>query len=224
MYCEHQMGDFGSNPFKRLFKAPAKLAKRATLIVKDTGKALARGNIVKALSIANPVGVAIRMTTDNQKKIDKMSLITPFTVGAIKDKDLRKKAMIGYGAAAVVASAVAVAGGMALTGSGAAAATGTTGAAVTAGTAGAGAGTAAAGAGAIGTATKVADLASKVFGKKGGGGEGQEGAEGAGEQPFLAGMMSNKNVLLFMGLSALTVAGYMFFNAPMKNPKRRMKA
>ena len=35
-------------------------------------------------------------------------------------------------------------------------------------------------------------------------------------KPFMAGMVTGQNVMLFVGLSALTVAGYMLFNKPQK--------
>jgi hypothetical protein len=35
-------------------------------------------------------------------------------------------------------------------------------------------------------------------------------------KPFMAGMVTGQNVMLFVGISALTVAGYMLFNQPQK--------
>lgn len=129
--------------FKRIVKMPTKVIKRASKMTVGTVKALSRGDIKTAgrnlMTLANPVSAVTSVVTDNKKLLDLTRMTMPTSVVSIEDRDLRKKAALGYAAAAIVAGGIFAAG---------------------AGAAGAGAGaTGTAGAGATGTAGTLAKLA-----------------------------------------------------------------
>src|SRR5574343_423517 len=240
-YEEAQDSGFGlslKKVVKRAVKAPKKITKRTVSMVKESGKELKKGHIIKAgstwvapvvaggLTVMNPlyaVPAVARMTSDDKKKIDRMSVVSPLAIGSISDRKLQKKAAIGWGAAAVAVGAAAVIGA----GAGASAAAGE--AATGAGAAGAGtaaAGTAAGvGAGTLATVGTGLAVASTTVGLAEKTGlikdkEGQElvevpaGPEAQAQQPIIAGMLTKQNILIFMGLSALTAIGYMVFSKP----------
>src|SRR5574343_533163 len=220
-YEEAQDSGFGlslKKVVKRAVKAPKKITKRTVSMVKESGKELKKGHIIKAgstwvapvvaggLTVMNPlyaVPAVARMTSDDKKKIDRMSVVSPLAIGSISDRKLQKKAAIGWGAAAVAVGAAAVLGAGAGT-----AAAGTA--------AGVGAGTLAT----VGTGLAVASTTVGLAEKTGliKDKEGQElvevpaGPEAQAQQPIMAGMLTKQNILLFMGLSALTAIGYMVFS------------
>jgi hypothetical protein len=211
------MGDFGRNIFTPLVKTVKRVAKVAVTPVTIVRK-VTQGNIKGAVKDSldlNPIVLVAKAVSGKENIVNMARLSMPTSVANISDKDLRKKALIGYAAAAAVATAV-----FAVTAASTAAAT-----TAATGTGAGAAGTAAGAAGAIGTATKVLDITGRVAGMVGKKKPGEPGYEeeitDTEQNQFLAGMVTPQNILLFMGLSALTVAGYLLFNKPMKSMKRR---
>lgn len=111
---------FGENIFKKITravtKAPVKVIKRASAITVGTTKALVKGDIKTAgrnlMTLANPVSAVASVSTSNKKILDIARMSMPTSVVAIEDKDLRKKAAIGYVAAAAIATGIAAAQGV----------------------------------------------------------------------------------------------------------------
>lgn len=97
--CNTGYGDFGRNWFSPV----TNIASRVVRTVRDSGRALSKGNIIKAVSIMSPVSIVARAVTDNKRLQNYAMISSPISVGAISDYKLRKKAAIGYAAAAAVA-------------------------------------------------------------------------------------------------------------------------
>ena len=216
----HQMGDLGRNFFTPVVNTVKRVAKVAVTPVTIVRK-VAQGNIKGALKDSldlNPAVLVAKAVSGKENIVNMARMTMPLSVANISDRDLRKKAAIGYVAAAVIVTGAAFATtGLTMTGAGEAVVGGGT---IASGAKGA--------SDALSTAGKVASLATTaknlVGGNKKKPGEQEEAideGEGEGSQPFLAGMITPQNIFLFMGLSALTVAGYLLFNKPMKAMKRR---
>lgn len=118
-------GEFGENFFRKITRAvvriPKTIVQRAGQVVKGEVTAIAHGNILQALAISNPIYLGSKLTSDNKHLQNLAAMTMPMSVAAITDHSLRKKAAIGYAAAALVAGAV-----YAATAASATAATGTT--------------------------------------------------------------------------------------------------
>lgn len=103
-------GDFGVSFFTRLRKIVTAPFKRAAGIVTQTVKALSKGNILKAISITNPIYAIAKLTSDNPHLLNVAAMTMPWSITAISDNKLRKKAALGYAAAAVIATGIGLAG------------------------------------------------------------------------------------------------------------------
>ena len=101
-------GDFGENFFKKITHPVVVMGSRLNKVVVSPITGYRQGGIGGAakatLNLANPVSVAASVVTDNQRIIDYAKLTSPLSVAAIENKDLRKKAAIGYAAAAAIAT------------------------------------------------------------------------------------------------------------------------
>lgn len=125
------LGDYGS-VFKKVTRYGKRLTKRVSrvtrlpfTVVRKAASGDIKGAIKAAAVMSNPIATAAQVVTNDTRKLDWARTTMPTSVIAIENKDLRKKAAIGYAAAAVIAGGVAAAGGMSLTAGTAAGTTGT---------------------------------------------------------------------------------------------------
>jgi hypothetical protein len=105
MYAEYD-NNFGTNFFTQLAKEAAKPVQRAVNLVKAEVKTLAKGDIVRALDITNPISVVTQLVSDNPNLINYARATMPQSIMAIDDKKIRNAAIAGWvAAAATVATA-----------------------------------------------------------------------------------------------------------------------
>lgn len=201
MYCQRQqMGDFGRNiftPVVRTVKRISKVARTPVTVLRKVSQGNIKGATKDIIDLHNPAVIVAKAVSGKENIINMARIASPLSVVNISDKKLRKKAAIGYAAAAVVATAVFTGAGAGATGE-------------------------------LTKAEKVASIASTAAGlakKKrdndeidpfAADAEYAAAENAASKNKYLAGMITPQNILLFMGLSGLTVAGYLLFNKPMK--------
>lgn len=95
---------------KKIMKTVTNPAGNIATLVGQTGSALSKGNVVRAVALtSNPLAIAGTVAGVKGKQLDYLRATSPTSVMAIQNKSIRKKAVIGYGVAGAIAGGIALA-------------------------------------------------------------------------------------------------------------------